>query len=166
MYILILLYFIYLIWGYFILFGLPCFILFSMGWMIGVRVLAGAWNFSQDHCIQTGPGAHPASYPMGTRDSFPWAEAARGVKLTTHLHLELRSRMRGAIPPLPQYASMAWCSVKKKSAGTNLRLPFVALHHRVQNGSGAHPASYPMDTRVSFPGGKAARAWSWPLTSI
>jgi hypothetical protein len=32
--------------------------------------------------------------------------------------------------------------------------------------SGAHPASYPMGTRVSFPGGKAAGAWSWPLTSI
>jgi len=28
------------------------------------------------------------------------------VKLTTHLHL------LGAIPPLPQYAFMAWCSVK------------------------------------------------------
>jgi hypothetical protein len=25
-------------------------------------------------------------------------------------------------------------------------------HHRVQNCSGAHPASYPMRTRVSFPG--------------
>jgi hypothetical protein len=41
-----------------------------------------------------------------------------------------------------------------------------SLHHRVQNGSGAHPASYPMGTRGSFPGGKAAGAWSWPLTSI
>jgi hypothetical protein len=39
-------------------------------------------------------------------------------------------------------------------------------HHSVQNGSGAHPASYPMGTRGSFPGGKAAGAWSWPLTSI
>jgi len=28
----------------------------------------------------------------------------------------------------------------------------------VQNGSGAHPASYPMVTRGSFPGGKAAEA--------
>jgi hypothetical protein len=27
-------------------------------------------------------------------------------------------------------------------------------HHRIQNGSGAHPASYPMGTRGSFPGGK------------
>jgi hypothetical protein len=41
-----------------------------------------------------------------------------------------------------------------------------SLHHRVQNGSGAHPASYPMGIRCSFPGGKAAGAWSWPLTSI
>jgi hypothetical protein len=33
-----------------------------------------------------------------------------------------------------------------------------SLHHHVQTGSGAHPASYPMDTRGSFPGGKVARA--------
>jgi hypothetical protein len=31
-----------------------------------------------------------------------------------------------------------------------------SLHHRVQNGSGTHPASYPMDIIGSFPGGKAA----------
>jgi hypothetical protein len=31
-----------------------------------------------------------------------------------------------------------------------------SLHHCVQNGSGAHPASYPMGTSGSFPGGKAA----------
>jgi hypothetical protein len=28
------------------------------------------------------------------------------------------------------------------------------LHHRVKNGSGAHPAFYPMGTRGSFPGVK------------
>jgi hypothetical protein len=39
-------------------------------------------------------------------------------------------------------------------------------HHCVQTGSGAHPASYPMGTTGSFHGDKAARAWSWPLTSI
>jgi hypothetical protein len=31
-----------------------------------------------------------------------------------------------------------------------------SLRHRVQNGSGAHPAFYLMGTRGSFPGGKAA----------
>jgi hypothetical protein len=33
-----------------------------------------------------------------------------------------------------------------------------SLHHRVQNGSGAHPASYPMSTRGSFSGSKAVGA--------
>jgi hypothetical protein len=46
--------------------------------------------------------------------------------------------------------------------GSRVRFPTGAgnfsLHHRVQNGSGAHPASYPVDARGSFPGGKAAGA--------
>jgi hypothetical protein len=41
-----------------------------------------------------------------------------------------------------------------------------SLRHRVQTDSGAHPDSYPMGTGDSFPGDKAAGAWSWPLTSI
>jgi hypothetical protein len=36
-----------------------------------------------------------------------------------------------------------------------------SLIHSVQTGSGAHPAAYAMGT-----GGKAAKAWSWPLTSL
>jgi hypothetical protein len=35
-----------------------------------------------------------------------------------------------------------------------------SLYQRVQNGSGAHPASYLMGTRGSFPGGKVAGASS------
>jgi len=34
----------------------------------------------------------------------------------------------------------------------------------VQTGSGAHPVSYPIGTGDFFPVGKAAEAWSWPLT--
>jgi hypothetical protein len=33
-----------------------------------------------------------------------------------------------------------------------------SLYHRVQNGSGTHPVSYPTGTRGSFPGGKVAGA--------
>jgi len=40
------------------------------------------------------------------------------------------------------------------------------LQNRVHNGSGVHPAYYPIGTRGSFPEGKTAGAWSWPLTSI
>jgi hypothetical protein len=46
--------------------------------------------------------------------------------------------------------------------GSSVRFPAGAgnfsLSRRVQNGSGAHPASYPMGTRGSFPGGKASGA--------
>jgi hypothetical protein len=46
--------------------------------------------------------------------------------------------------------------------GSRVRFPAGAgnffLPYRVQNGSGAHPASFPMGTRGSFPGGKAAGA--------
>jgi len=41
----------------------------------------------------------------------------------------------------------------------------VPLRHHVDTGSGAHPASYTMGTGGSLARGKAAEAWSWPLTS-
>jgi hypothetical protein len=41
-----------------------------------------------------------------------------------------------------------------------------SLLHSVQTASGAHPACYSMGTGGCFPWGKAAGAWSWPLTSI
>jgi hypothetical protein len=54
--------------------------------------------------------------------------------------------------------------------GSKVRFPVGAgnfsLHHRVQNGSGALPASYIVGTRVSFPGSKAAGGCSWPLAPI
>jgi len=62
--------------------------------------------------------------------------------------------------------------VSDKATGwtTGVRFPagagIFSFLHRVQSGSGAHPASYSMCTRGSFTGGKAAGAWSWPLTSI
>jgi hypothetical protein len=42
---------------------------------VGVRVPVGV-RFSPLHVVQTGSGAHPASYPMGTGGSFPRGKAA------------------------------------------------------------------------------------------
>jgi hypothetical protein len=42
------------------------------------------------------------------------------VKLTTHLHLVPKSRMRGAIHPLPQYVFMVWCLVKHRDNFTEI----------------------------------------------
>jgi hypothetical protein len=41
-----------------------------------VRFPAGAGNFSLQHHVQNGSGAHPAYYPMGTGGSFSGGKAA------------------------------------------------------------------------------------------
>jgi hypothetical protein len=42
-----------------------------------VRFSAGARNISLHYRVQTGSGAHPASYPVGTRGSFPGLKRPR-----------------------------------------------------------------------------------------
>jgi hypothetical protein len=44
--------------------------------VIGVRFPSGAGEVSLRRRVQTGSGAHSASYPMGTRDSFPGSKSA------------------------------------------------------------------------------------------
>jgi hypothetical protein len=77
--------------------------------MIGVRVPAEAVNFSLQHRVQTGCGAHPASYTVGIGSSFPGGKASGGVKLTTHLHLVPRSKNASIYTSTPQYAFMTCC---------------------------------------------------------
>jgi hypothetical protein len=60
---------------------------------------------------------------MRTRGPFPGGKAAGGVKLTTHLHLVPRSKNALSYTSTPQYAFMAWCSVKT----TGTILPFYTL---------------------------------------
>jgi hypothetical protein len=47
-------------------------------WVIEVRPLTGAEDFSSSPCIQTGSEAHPASYPMGIGGYFPGGKARPG----------------------------------------------------------------------------------------
>jgi hypothetical protein len=51
------------------------------------------------------------------------------------------------------------------TAGVRFLARDFCLYHSYQTGSGVHPASYPMRTGGSFPGGKAARERSPPLPS-
>ena len=50
-------------------------------WLDGPGIPPVGARFSAP--VQTGPGAHPASYTMGT-GSFPGAKIGRGVTLTPH----------------------------------------------------------------------------------
>jgi hypothetical protein len=50
----------------------------TTGWKIGVRSPTGAEDFSSSPCVQTGSGAHPASYPIDTGGPFPGGKARPG----------------------------------------------------------------------------------------
>jgi hypothetical protein len=65
-------------------------------------------DFSSSLCVQTGSGAHPASYTPGVLP--PWLKSGQGVTPTTHPHFVPRSRMSRSCTPLPRRAWVA-CSV-------------------------------------------------------
>jgi len=63
-----------------------------------------------------------------------------------------------------------WNRVGLRARWSEVRVPVgvrnVSHHHRAPTGSGAHPTSFTIGTRGSFPAVKAAGVWSWPLTSV
>ena len=62
---------------------------------LGFKYWQGKEIFLLSKNIQTSSGAHPASYSMGEE-----------MRTITYLHLMLRLRMGGAIPPLPLHDFM------------------------------------------------------------
>jgi hypothetical protein len=77
------------------------------------RFPTGAGNFSLYHRVQNGFAAHTASYPMGTRGSFPGVK--RPGREADHLPpSNAEVKMSGATPLLPQYAFMTRCLVKHR----------------------------------------------------
>jgi hypothetical protein len=72
----------------------------------------GIFLFTTASRTALGPTQPPIQWVPG---ALTLGYSSRGVKLTIHLHVVLRSRMRGAIPPLTQYAFMAWCFVKHRN---------------------------------------------------
>jgi hypothetical protein len=152
------------------------------------RVFILGWN----RCISPPPpeASSPASEPIEPAiGRVPlwlclWGYCGRDVKLVTYLHLVPRPRILGAAPP-PLHTSWRGAELNRENfvlkhltwytgwdsavgvatgCGPDGRVPvwsrIFSSPHVVQAGSGAHPAPCAMGT-----GGKAAGAWSWPLTS-
>jgi hypothetical protein len=67
---------------------------------VGVRVLVGSRKFLLFYIVQTRSVAHPASYPVGTGDSFPGIK--RLERDADHSQLVPRSRKRRSSIPPPQ----------------------------------------------------------------
>jgi hypothetical protein len=83
------------------------------GGLSGVRVPAGAGKLSLHYRVQTGSEAHPASYPMGTRGSFPGGVKRPGGREPYHSppsSAEVKNAR--SYTSTPQYTFKAWCSVK------------------------------------------------------
>jgi hypothetical protein len=111
--------------------------------------------------------AHPFSYAVGTRSSFPGGKASGSWSWHLTSIYCRGSRMRASVRPLPN--TPWWLGAQlKNSQGkfytylgyglddhvSGVQFPAWAgnfsLNHRVQNSSGVHPASYPVGTRGSF----------------
>jgi hypothetical protein len=73
----------------------------ALGYGLDDPIPGGAGNFSLHRRVQNGSGAHPPSYPMGTRGSFPGGKAGWGLKLTIHLHLVPRSKNEWSYTSIP-----------------------------------------------------------------
>jgi hypothetical protein len=69
----------------------------------------GGWQFFPSPPRPDRLWGLPSLLSNGYKGLFP---SGLCVKLSTHLPLVPRSRMHGAIPPLPQYPFVASCSVK------------------------------------------------------
>jgi hypothetical protein len=82
----------------------------ATGWMIGGSSPAGAGNFSLQNRVQTGSGAHTASYPMGTRGSFPVVERpGREADHSPPSSAEVKNAR--SYTSIPQHVFMACCLI-------------------------------------------------------
>jgi len=72
----------------------------AAGWKTLVRFPAGAENFFFTPPRLDWLWGPPRLLSKGYQGFLNWEQSGRAVKLAIHLHLVLRLRMRGAIPPL------------------------------------------------------------------
>jgi len=86
----------------------------TTGWMIGGLGPGCSWEFFSPPPRPDRLWGPYSFLSKGYQGLFPWGYSRRGVKLTTHLHLVPRSRMRGAIRPLPQYALWRGAQLKNR----------------------------------------------------
>jgi hypothetical protein len=93
-------------------------------WDSRVQFLIVAGNFSLHHHVQNSSGAHPASYPMGTRALFLGVKQL-GCEADHSPPSSAEVKNVWSCTSTPQYAFMAWCSVKKS---TGITLPLPQLH--------------------------------------
>jgi hypothetical protein len=119
----------------------------------------GRWRIPLPYRVQTGSESHPASVPGAEVKNVQSYTSIPSIYHGVVFNYARDSR-DSSVGTALGYGMDDRGSRFRFSAGDGN----FSLHHRVQNGYGTHPASYPMGTRGSFPGNKVA--WIWPLTYI
>jgi hypothetical protein len=92
--------------------------------LLRFRFPAGAGSFSLHRRAQNGSGAHPASYPMGTRGSFPRSKAAgRETDHSPPSSAEVKEWLELCLHSTNKF-SWRGTQFKKKARGTLLYFTF------------------------------------------
>jgi hypothetical protein len=108
------------------------------------RFPAGAGNVSLHYRVPNDSGAHPASYPMGTRGSFPGAK--RPDREADHSSPSSAGvKNAWSYTSAPKYVFMAWCLV---STGTNS--PFYIYDRHFSNVSSTTDGPRSLSTGIGY----------------
>jgi hypothetical protein len=99
-----------------------------------------------------------------SRGNFPLTYSGQLTGLQSIL-LEPKIVLGSTADSLVGIANTLWAWMTKGSEFESQWRQEISLLHVFQIGSGVQPTSYPLGTRGSFPGGKAAGALTWPITS-
>jgi hypothetical protein len=91
-----------------------------MGWMNGRSESWQAGNFFLHHHVQTGSGAHPASYPIATGGGGVPSLGVKWLGCEANHSPSSTPKVKNvwSYTSAPQYAFMALCSVKKMHKDT------------------------------------------------
>jgi hypothetical protein len=81
--------------------------------MIGGSIPGRGWEFFSSAPPVDRLWGSPSLLSNGYQGLFPWRQSCRSVELSIHLHVVLRSRMLGAIFPLPNTPSWRRAQLKK-----------------------------------------------------
>jgi hypothetical protein len=94
----------------------------------GFWFLTGAKDFSDLHSIQTGSGAHPASYPVGTRGLIPQGVEQMECEPDHSPPSSTKVRNWWSYTFTPPYIFLVWCLIKPKN---NLTFTFEVKLYKI-----------------------------------
>jgi hypothetical protein len=139
-----------------------------MGWIIGGSRPSSGWEFFSSPCTDRiwGP---PSLISNGYQELFQWEQSDWSVKLTTHVHLVLRSRVCGAMPLFPNTPSWLSDQLKHRDSFTFTSFLILSSYLCLNLLSRLSLSSFPTDyllTPRNSPTTEAVQSLRWSGNSL